>query len=102
MRLIAKLSDMIEEEINDAGKYIRCALIHKEDNPEAARVFYNLSNQELEHMAILHNLVVNLISEYKKEHGDPPPEMQARYDWLHERHVEDANEVMVLQASYMK
>lgn len=100
MKLIEKLSDMIEEEIGDAGKYARCALMYKDEKPDVARTFFDLSNQEMGHMQILHNLVVNLISEYKREHGDPPQYMQDRYEWLHERHVEDANEVRVIQAAF--
>jgi ferritin len=101
MRLIEKLSDMIEEEIRDAEKYAKCALTYKTDKPEVARTFHALSMQELEHMQALHNLVVALIDEYRKTHGDPPAEMQARYDWLHERHIEHAASVRMLQSSYL-
>lgn len=101
MKLIEKLSDMIEEEIADAGKYAKCALMYKEDHPDVARAFNALSAQEMEHMQVLHNLVVNMIADYRKEHGDPPAEMMARYEWLHGRHIEDATEVKVMQSMYL-
>lgn len=44
------LSDMIQDEIRDAEKYARCALEHKEKDPEMAQMFYDLSLEEKEHM----------------------------------------------------
>lgn len=100
MQLISKLSDMIEEELNDSEKYINCALNHKEDYPELASTFYKLSNDEMNHANILHEQVVNLITAYRKEYGDPPEKMQWVYDYLHKKHVDYANKIKVLQASF--
>ena len=55
---------MIEEELKDAEKYIRCANDHKEDYPELADTFYKLSVEEIGHADMLHKQVVNLIMEY--------------------------------------
>lgn len=100
MKLIEKLSEYIEEEIEDANKYVDCALKWKEDNPMLAKSFYDLSVQELNHMSILHEEVVKAINDYKQANGDPPEKMQSVYDYLHERHTKDANNVRLKQMQF--
>ena len=45
-------------------------------------------------------IVVSIIDEYRKETGDPPPDMMAVYDYLHEKHIEEAKEVKTLQTMF--
>ena len=100
MQLIAKLSDMIEEELDDAEKYIKCAMNHKEDHPALAQTFARLSNEEMNHVNYWHEQVVALIEDYRKKNGEPPEKMQFVYDYLHKKHIEHANEIKILQSAF--
>ena len=100
MKLIKCLSDKIEDEIEDANDYIDLAMKWKDDYPDTADLFYELSLEEMGHMEKLHGEVVELIEEYRKEKGDPPKEMMFVYDYLHKRHIDKASQVKGKQALY--
>lgn len=100
MKLIQKLSEMVDEEIGDAHKYAKCALEYKDTNPNLAKVFFDLSVAEMQHMAILHTEVTKLIEKYRQEKGEPPEGMKSLYDYLHQKQIEKSAEVKTLQAMY--
>lgn len=93
MKLIQKLSEMIEEEIEGAHDYAKEALAHKTDDPSLAQTFYDIAGVELEHVNLLHKQVVRIIEQHRREHGEPPAPMQAVYDYLHKKQVEKVAEV---------
>lgn len=97
---IQYLSDRIEGEIKDACNYIDHAIQYKTTKPALAEDLYNLSLGEMEDMETLHNDVVKLIEEYRKEHGEPPEKMMWRYEFLHERHIADATMVKIKQEMF--
>lgn len=102
MKLIKRLSDMIEDELEGAHDYAKAALELKDTQPDLARALYNISAQEMDHMNILHQQVVDQINEYKKTRGDPPEAMMAVYDYLHAKHIDEAAEVKALQTLFTR
>ena len=100
MKLIEKLSDMIEEELDDAEKYVECALKHKDDHRSLADVFYTISTEEMRHVNLLHQEATRIIEDYRRDEGDPPENMLAVYDYLHRRQVEHATNIRVMQTMY--
>lgn len=100
MKIIEQLSDYISEEITDARKYAKLARQYREERPSLAKTFYDLSMQELDHMAALHRQVVEIIGEYQRNHGDPPEKMRAVYDYLHKQQMDRSEEVRFIQQMY--
>ena len=100
MHIIKCLSEKIEDELEDACEYIDLGLKWKQEEPDTAELFYELSLAEMEHMDKLHQEVVELIEEYRKEHGDPPKEMMTLYDYLHEKHIGKAMRIKVKQGMF--
>ena len=100
MKLIKHISEQVEEELEGAAEYAKCANKWKDENPTIAKAYYDMSLDEMRHVDVLHNLVVTEIRNYRNTHGDPPASMQAVYDYLHEQHIEKAGKVKALQMQY--
>lgn len=56
----------------------------------------------MKHMNLLHNMVVKLIENCRKTEGEPPAAMMAVYDYLHDKYIDEAKEVKVMQQMYME
>ena len=100
MKLIEILSEKISEEIHDAKSYARMAMEYRESYPELAKTLYDLSQEEMGHMARLHTAVAGTIEKYREEKGEPPADMMAVYNYLHKKQIEKAAEVKNLQAMF--
>ena len=100
MKIIEKLSNMIEDELNDAEKYAKCALKEKEERPSLAQTFYSLATDEMKHMNMLHDETVKIINDYRSQGNDVPVEMQAVYDYLHKKQMERAINIKIIMESY--
>lgn len=100
MKIIKELSEMIEEELEGAEHYAKEALAWKEQNPMLGKVFYDISNEEMRHVNLLHGEVTKLIEQHRKEHGEPPAAMMAVYEYMHGRHIKKANCIKLYQGQY--
>ena len=100
MKIIRCLSEKIQEELADADAYIDLAIAWKDDDEEAADLFYELSKEEMGHVDKLHEQVTAEIEEYKRTEGDPPEGMKELYDWMHKKNLEEAMKIKVKQGMY--
>ena len=100
MKIVKCLEEFIGEEIADATKYAKLAVKYKAERPALAKTYYDLSTDELRHMGLLHDEVVAIIEAYRREHGEPPEAMMAVYEYLHDQHINKANEARTYQAMY--
>ncbi len=100
MEIIETLSDQIHEELHDSKKYVKCAMKHKESMPELAELYYKLSQEEMTHAEALHKQVVSIIEKYRAEHGEPPADMLAVYNYIHKKDMEKTLEIKNLWSMY--
>lgn len=101
MKIIQQLSEQIDDELDDANKYIHEALMVKSSYPKVADVYYKLSTEEMNHVNMLHNAVTAIINEIRQTQ-EVPPSMQAVYDYLHQKQIDKAALVRATQAEYSK
>lgn len=97
MLIIKKISELIDDELEDAEKYAKCALKYDVESPEVAEVFDSISRQEMHHVDMLHEVGVKLIREYEAKGNSIPADMQAVYNYLHEKHIEKASKIKDMQ-----
>ena len=100
MKIIEKVMDDIEEELEGSERYAKDAIYYKEENPALAKIYYELSLEEMRHVDMLHGRIVELIEKHRREKGEPPAAMMAVYEHLHKKNIEWANEIKSYQAEY--
>lgn len=100
MKLIQLLTELINDELDDAKKYAELSLQYKEQHPDTAKLFRALSDEEMRHMERLHAAAENVIAEYKRDKGEPPADMLAVYRYVHDQETKRAREIKILQAMY--
>ena len=100
MEVIKKISHMIEDEIEGIKCYAKLAAELKDTYPEIAENMYRRSLQEEEHMKGDHDDVVRIIERYRRENGDPPQDMMAVYNYLHQEHIDAYAKAKAYQEVY--
>ena len=100
MKLIEQLVDNIDEELEGAESYAKYALKYKEIHPMLAKTLYAISADEMHHVSMLHDEVMRLIEQHQNTHGDPPAAMLAVWEYVHEKHIQRANKIKIMQNEY--
>ena len=94
------LSEKIEDSIDSAEKYAEEAFRYKDNFPEVSKALIAASENEMSIMSSLHTIVTKVINDYRKEKGEPPAQMMAVYDYLHNKHIDHAAKVKSLHQLY--
>ena len=102
MQSIQQLADRIDGELRDAERYIIDAITAGDDDRDIADGYARLSEEEMGHVKLLHDLATRKIAEYKADHGDPPADMLERWSARHEKHTRRADTIKALQDVYKK
>lgn len=100
MKIIRDLVEMIDDELEGAEEYAKSAIHYKSEMPNLADAFYEIANQEMRHVNILHDQVVAIIKKHREEHGEPPAAMLSIWEWQHKKHIEESAEVRRLLDMY--
>lgn len=100
MKIIERLCDKIEREIDSAEEYAKCALNYKDGRASLAEAFHQIAEDRMKNVILLHTQVTAIIDEYKKANGEPPEAMKTLYDILHKKHIEHAAAVKGMLALY--
>ena len=100
MKIIKELSCLIDEEIDGACTYAKLALKLKDERPQLAQTFYSLTVDEMKHIDILHDEVVRVINEHKATGAEVPVEMQAVYDYVHDKEIERVHHIKMYLEQY--
>ena len=100
MKVIQEIEDHIEKELQSSKRYIKCALHYKGANEPLANLYYQLSTTSMADVNKLHEMVVSIIEAYRKEHGEPPAEMLAVYNYLHEKEINKAKDIKMMWEMY--
>jgi hypothetical protein len=93
MKIITKLVDLIDEELNDAKRYVKLAHHEMSEHPHLANRFVDLAEAEMGHVKALHEEAARIIEEYRASVGDPPPEMLAVYNYMHDKQIDRAQKI---------
>ena len=99
MEIIRRISEKIDEELHDAEKYIKCAYKVEDEYPDLADTYYQLSLEEMKHVSMLHDAVVRIINDYKRD-NEVPESMQILYDYMHDRQIKWASKIKAKQEQY--
>lgn len=102
MKLVKKIVEQIDDELYGAKKYMKCANEYKQEYPSIANMYYEMSIVKMNNVDKLHNAVVSLINEMKSRGVEVDDKMMVIYNYEHERAIDKATKVKIMQEMYKK
>ena len=103
MRFIKELCEFIKEETQDACKYAKLAVqLKAEGKPNAAQLFYEIANQEVNHAGKIHELAIKEVNAAKASGAEIPAGMEQIWRWKHDEMMEDMAHAKSVLSLYSK
>ena len=93
MKLIYDLIYDIKEELEGANHYYRTAIYCKEKHSDVSRKLIEIAKTELIHANTIHQLIVDLIAQYKAKGKEPSEYMMKIYECEHNKYIEQYDEL---------
>lgn len=100
MKVIAKVVDLIDDELEGAEQYAELALKYKQQHPKLAEKLHELAGVEMMHVKQLHTEAERLIEETRQRDGEPPAAMLAVYEYEHKKQIKQAAETRAMIDEY--
>ena len=100
MKVIAKIVDLIEDELEGAEQYAELALKYKAQHPKLAEKLHELAGVEMTHVKVLHTEATRLIEEARQRDGEPPAAMLSIYEYEHQKQIKQAAATRALIEEY--
>ena len=100
MKVIAKIVDLIEDELEGAEQYAELALQYKTEHPKLAEKLHELAGVEMMHVKQLHAEATRLIEDVRQREGEPPAAMLAVYEYEHQKQIKQAAATRALIEEY--
>lgn len=96
MKRIKELVDMINEEIEGARNYAMEYLqLRADGDAQTARKLAEMSEDELRHAAVIHDIAVKEIDNLRRT-ITPPEEMEEKWRICHKKYIEQVAEIKVM------
>ena len=102
MRIIKKLAEQMDDEVQGMTDYIKDALDLKAIDPELSKMYYEMAKEEQKHMQRLHEQAERKIKETREKMGEPPQKMLNKWEKEHRKFIEKAAEARMYLEMYEK
>lgn len=102
MRILKDMIDKAEDTMEEIEWYTEKALLLKQDKKQIADVYIKIAEIHISIYDMLHTQMVNLINEHKNAGHAVPAEMQAIWDYEHEKLVKHFAELKYMVEEYKK
>lgn len=102
MKILKDLIEKAKDTMEEVEWYAEKAHHLRTDHKQLADTYIKIAEMHVEIYGMLHGRMVALITEQKEKGAHVPPEMQAIWDYEHERLIKEFAEAKFLVEEYKK